>query len=104
LDVVLGKTLEGDPCLWIRENGQGFSAVRFGSSLPSWANGTIMFSQNTAGERNAVIAAPDIPLGLIELNGVGLKNETSDDAVLIWIGKYEKTSLTSLRDKGILPK
>jgi hypothetical protein len=105
LDTVFGKTPEGDPCLWIRENGQGYACIRFGASLPSWLDAPTMFSERTAGQGDVVTADATVPIGLIALDGVGSKGETSEDAVLIWIGRYEdgEASLQSLRGNGLLP-
>jgi len=103
LDVVLGDTIEGEPCLWISENGRAGAPVAFGSSLPSWANGSMMLGENVAGERNTVSTAVKVPLGLISLRGMDAAGATSDDAVLVWIGQYEKSPTQSLRDRGILP-
>jgi hypothetical protein len=63
-----------------------------------------MQSEKAAGQRTVVTSEVDVPLGLLKLDGIGSKGETSDDAVLIWIGKYEKDPAISLRTRGILPK
>ena len=104
LDVALGKTLEGDPCLWVSENGRSESCVRFGSALPSWADGSKMLVEKVAGQRVVVTAEAAVPLGLVRLDGAGTRAPRTDDAVLIWIGKYEKTARKTLLDKGILPQ
>jgi len=105
LDVALDKTLEGNACLRIRENGQGSSAVRFDSTLPSWLVER-MYSDKIAAQRNIVTAAVDTPLGLLKLDGIDAKGQWADDAVLIWIGKYEKIDAAwqSLKERGVLPK
>jgi hypothetical protein len=104
VDAALGKSAEGQACLWISENGEHDSGVFFDTLLPTWADGTKMPSEKAAGKRTLITAAVDQPLGLLKLDGVGSKGETCDDAVLIWIGKYEKHPEISLRDRGILPK
>lgn len=104
LDVALGKSAEGNACLWISENGQHNSGVFFESLLPTWADGTKMQSKKAAAQRAVVTTEVDVPLGLLKLDGVGAKGATCDDAVLVWIGKYEKDPEVSLRTSGILPK
>jgi hypothetical protein len=105
LDVSLDKTLEGNACLRVRENGEGYSAVYFDTRLPSWLTDK-MYLDKVAATRSVVAADPDTPLGLLRLDGADGKGTFSDDAVLIWIGKYEKsaTVLQSLKDRGVLPK
>lgn len=104
LDVALGKSAEGNACLWISENGQHSSGVFFDSVLPTWADGTKMQNDRVAGKRTIVADEPNVPLGLLTYDGSGPKGQTCDDAVLIWIGKYEKDPGKSLRDRGVLPK
>ena len=103
IDLALGKTAEGASCLWISENGRAGSPVTFGSSLPTWASGSKMLSERIAGERKTVSAASTVPLGLVSLNGVDAAGTSSDDAVLVWIGQYEKAPTQSLRGRGIVP-
>lgn len=102
IDVVLGKTVEGGPCLWVSSNGRWGAPITF-DSPPTWASGSVMPAEKVAGERKTVLAAAATPLGLISLNGVDAKGASCHDAVLIWIGEYEKTPTQSLRDRGILP-
>jgi len=103
LDVALGKTPEGASCLWISENGQHVGAVYFESSPPTWLNA--MSKEQTAGERTTVTADVDTPLALLSLDGLTANKATCEDAVLLWIGKYERgfRPEQTLREKGMLP-
>lgn len=103
LDVVLGKSIEGGSCLWISENGKLAASVHFGAELPSWADGSRMYSDKVMGEGSIATADVANPLGLIAINGIGPQPEPCKDAVLIWIGKYEQTARQSFLDRGILP-
>ena len=103
IDMALGKTAEGASCLWISENGRAGSPISFGSSLPTWASGSTMLTERIAGDGETVSAATTVPLSLILVNGVDSAGESSEDAVLVWIGQYEKTPTQSLRDRGQLP-
>jgi hypothetical protein len=98
LDVALDKTNEGNACLRIRENGDGFSGVYFDTPLPTWLANDRMYGERVAGQRDIVAADVDLPVCLLSVDGQS-KSGTSDDAVLLWIGKYEKDPMSSLRDK-----
>ena len=104
LDISLDKTLEGNACLRVRENGVGSAAVYFDTKLPTWLVDRMQV-ERIAAQRSVVATDVDTPLGLLRLDGIDNQGP-SDDAVLIWIGKYERgdAAWQSLKDRGVLPK
>jgi hypothetical protein len=105
IDVSLGKSIEGEPCLWISENGGGGSPLPFyDSKLPSWANGESMLIDRVAAMGGKTKMAPVAnPLVLLSLDTINAAGNRASDAVLIWIGPYEKISTKSLHERGVLP-
>jgi hypothetical protein len=89
IDAVLEPRYDGGYHFTLSENGDSKTAIIFPHGLPEWDN-DMMPMEFVAGRKGTVASDIAIPIKLLRIDGVNASGETSNDAILIWVGEWTK--------------